>query len=69
MTLFGTKKSKADTMAVYERRCSCCGGKFRADYRYSDYYSYKSAKKMVDSYYSSHRLFCNEAIAERMHTA
>ena len=69
MLLFKSKKAKADTMAVYERRCSCCGRKIIADYRYSDYYSYKSAKEIVDTSYNSHRLFCNEVIAERMNIA
>ncbi len=63
------KNRKTECMATYERKCSCCNRKFKAAYRYSDYYSYNSAKEMVDNYYNSHRLFCNEASASMMHTA
>ena len=67
MKLF-TKNKKTENTAVYERRCDCCNRKFSTTYRYSDYYSYKSAKEMVDSYYGTHKLFCNDTAAV-MHTA
>ena len=68
MKLF-TKNRKTENMAVYERRCDCCSRKFSTSYRYSDYYSYKSAKEMVDSYYNTHKLLCSNAAENMMHTA
>lgn len=64
MKLFKSKKAKSICMTTYERRCTCCNRNFKATYRYSDYYSYKAAKEMVDSHYNSHKLFCREMPAE-----
>lgn len=63
MKLLKIKSGKKEIYtATYEKRCSCCGRKFRATYPSNDFYAYSSAKDMVDSHFNAHRLFCNEAV-------
>ena len=59
MRLLKKKKEKPVYTATYEKRCPCCGIKYKASYVATDFYSYQSAKDSVNSYYNAHRLFCS----------
>ena len=60
MKLFIRKKTGPANTATYEKRCECCGRKFKATYSASDYYAYQTAKDMVNSNYNAHKLFCKD---------
>jgi len=59
MKLFLKKKEKQVYMATYEKKCDCCGRKFKATYPASNYYSRQEAVDVVNSHYNAHKLFCN----------
>ena len=54
-----TKRNETAS-SVYERKCSCCGKTFSAEFRSGDPLSYKGAKELADNRYGIHKLFCNE---------
>lgn len=60
MKLLVKKNKKRSITATYEKRCECCGRKFRATYSASDYYAYQTAKDMVNSNYNAHKMFCKD---------
>lgn len=59
MKLIKAKRMNKNTYeAVYEKRCPCCGRKFKAAYPSDDYMLYVTAKDMVNSHYKTHLLCC-----------
>lgn len=64
MKILKSKKTKRICTATYEKRCECCGRKFKATYPVSDYHLAQTAKDMVNSHYNAHKLFCNAEAAK-----